>query len=155
MRFFAILSYLLANPYFSQNIDYIFFNKPVCFINLKQRQSILSKWYNYDQDKKYSRPIQTNLPDTCIWCPYANKTQHIQYMAIGTITNTVFRVEYILTRPYIVYGNMVQFKKDLENYNNTLQIKYTLYNYGTTTKEKIIYQMYREMLNTFIHEVIL
>ena len=125
MRFFAIFSYLLASPYFSKNIDYIFFNKPVCFINIKRRQSILSKWYNYDQDKKY-RPIQNNLPHTFIWSPQANKTQHIQYMAIGTITDAVFSVEYILPRPYLVDGNMVQFKKDLEKYNKPLQIKYKL-----------------------------
>lgn len=115
----------MISPYFSRNIDYIFFNKPICFINLSQRETILTKWYNYDQQKVY-KPTQYTLPHTIIWAPHVNKTQHIQYMAIGLITEDMFDVVHIIHRPYIIQGNMLHFKKDLKKYTKPLRIQYNL-----------------------------
>lgn len=125
MKIFSLLSYLFMSPYFSRNIDYIFFNKPVCFIDLSQRQHILSKWYNYDQQKIY-RPSQYTLPHTIIWSPHANKTQHIQYMVIGSMTEEAFEVVHIIPRPYIIHGNMLQLKTDLVKYSLPMRIQYKL-----------------------------
>jgi len=123
MRLYSLLSYLIASPYFSRNTDYLFFNKPLCFINLKRRQTILSKWYNYDQQKIY-RPVPLDLPHTFIWSPEINKTQHVQYMVIGVIKENIFEVRYIIPRPYIIDGNMLELKSDLVKYTKPLRIRY-------------------------------
>jgi hypothetical protein len=123
MKLFKILGCLFLNPYFNNNIDYLYFNKPVCFINLKRRQSILTKWYNYDHNKIY-RPIKNDLPHTFIWSPNANKTQHVQYLVIGKLKDEIFEVAHIIPRPYILDGNMLQLKSDLEHYNTPLRFDY-------------------------------